>query len=226
MHMKKLIASAILLTIMANSAWANSASQNSKNFAGPAIAIGLSSVGSNSTFKTHNNTQNSNYSYADTQFIGVVSASYLKDISEKWLIGGGATYDLNPLKTKGAHFFDNSLGNYNTSIKSNKHFSIYVQPTYSLSQSTALFFKAAYHQTRVNINDNFNYVINGYTKTLHGFGFGAGAMIFLDENLFTKLEIEFVDYSKANIPNGLYVGQNIRYRLSTTSGTISIGYRF
>jgi len=223
--MKKLIASAILLTLIANSALADSISENSKNFAGPAIAIGLSSVGTNSTFKSRSTTQNSDYSYGDNQFIGVVNASYLKDINEKWLIGGGATYDLNPLKTKGNHFYNNTVGSFNTTIKSNKHFSIYAQPTFALSESTALFFKAAYHQTRISVKDDFNYVINGYTKTLHGIGLGAGAMIFLNKDIFTKIEIEFVDYSKVNIHDNL-TANSVGYKLSTTSGTVSVGYRF
>jgi opacity protein-like surface antigen len=225
MHMKKLISLAILLISITNSALASSTSENTKNFSGPAIAIGLSSVGTHSKFKSQTNSGNSEYSYGERQFIGVANASYLKDVGEKWLIGGGATYDLNPLKTKGASYYDVTTGNFNTSIKSNGHFSIYVQPTYSLNESTALFFKAGYHKTRINLQDNFNYVINSYSKNLHGFGFGAGAMIFLDKNVFTKLEIEFVNYSKVNMRD-LNTARNVSYQLSTTSGTLSIGYRF
>ncbi len=223
--MKKLTASAILLISIANSALANSTSENSKNFAGPAVAIGWSSVGTNSAFKQSSNTQNQNYSYGDTSFIGVVNASYLKDVNEKWLIGGGATYDLNSLKTKGAHFDSNLHGNFNTTIQSDNHFSIYAQPTYALSQSTALFFKAAYHQTKINVNDNFNFIINDYKKTLRGIGFGAGTMIFLDKDIFTKFEIEVVDYSKVNTRDNI-TSSAVNYKLSTTSATLSVGYRF
>lgn len=223
--MKKLVASFILSLFTINSAFADSTIKNSKNFAGPAIAIGASSVGTNSKFKYLRNGENSTFSVGENEFIGVAGASYLKDIDEKWLIGGGVTYDLNSLKNKSVHYFNNATGTYDTTIQSKRHLSIYAQPTYALSETTALFLKVSYNQTRIDVSDEYFYSnrINHYKKTLRGVGLGVGTMILLDKNIFTKLEIEYVDYSKVNIP---YSPTTINYKLSTTSGTLSIGYRF
>jgi opacity protein-like surface antigen len=60
---------------------------------------------------------------------------------------------------------------------------------------------------------------------LHGFGYGFGLMTFLNENIFAKVEVEIVDYRKTNLQ---YTGgsDSGRYRLNTTSGIFSLGYRF
>lgn len=198
--------------------------ENSKNFAGPAIAIGGSSVATHSKLKHHLPDENSEFSVGDNKFVAVLNGSYLKDITDKWLIGGGVTYDLNSMSNHNAHYYLQGVGTYDSAIRISDHFSIYAQPTYALSPTTALFFKAAYHQAKVRISDSYFYTANTNQKNdLHGFGLGIGAMIFLDKDIFTKLELEYVDYAKVTIP---YNTTKISYRLSTTSGTLSIGYRF
>jgi opacity protein-like surface antigen len=131
---------------------------------------------------------------------------------------------LHSLKNGEAGYSSNFTGSYKANVKSESHYSAYIQPTYALNSSTALFLKASYHETKVNIRDNgILYIVNDYTKTLHGFGLGFGAMVFLNDNIFTKLEMEYVDYSQERIA---YNSSSVGYKLSTTSGTLSIGYRF
>ena len=222
--MRNFITVLFLLFCAFNSALADSNLNVSENFAGPAVAIGLSSVGTNSDFKYNGSTQNLKYSLGENHLVGTLNLSYLKDISDKWLIGGGLAYDLNSLKDENINYFDSSLGGYNTTIRIKRHLSVYAQPTYALNESTAIFFKAAYHQAKIDIRDNYIYSIKDYKDSLHGFGIGVGAMIFLTKDVFTKLEIEKVSYSRVNIPYGL--NRSINYKLSTTTGTVSIGYRF
>jgi opacity protein-like surface antigen len=222
--MKKIILSAALFILIINPALAEMPS-NSKNFAGPAISIGLSSVGTNSKFHHDKSNENTDYSIGHNQFVGVVTASYLKDIANDWLIGGGISYDLQPLKNKSVHYYSNAIGQYETTIKARNHFSVYVQPTYALNQSTSLFLKASYHKTKVNIDDDYFYGISDYRKTLNGIGLGIGTMIFLNKNIFTKFEIEYVSYAKTAIPYNSS-SSIIDYKLTTTSGTFNIGYRF
>jgi opacity protein-like surface antigen len=137
-------------------------------------------------------------------------------------LGLGATYDLNKMES-GKYTLDNNDSGLSSKVED--HYSIYLQPTYALNDSTSLFVKVGYHSVKSTIDDSVMqfFLLPKTTKTLNGLGYGFGITTFLNANLFVKTEIGFVDYgSTAIAAQGAYT----KHELTSTSGTVSLGYKF
>ncbi len=219
--MKKiLIVSIILSCLMTDFALAKT-----EKFSGPSILLGLSSVGSNSKisgdYETLNSTGNNSQSIT-------TGASYLHSINNDWLIGAGVGYDFGNSKSESKGF----VGNGDILRISNKeHLSIYLQPTYAINDNVALFGKIGYHRSKVivfNITNEF-YESLLYSDNIHGIGGGLGLIASLNKNIFLKLEIEYVDYQANSFQYAILQiiePVSTRYKLTTTAGIFSLGYKF
>ncbi len=172
---KLLIISAILLSLTTTLA-----SARTENFIGPAASLGLGLVATSSSYQYRGTDNNSDHYLGQNRLFGVINLSYLSALNEKWLIGGGASYDLNPSGTGESSYRDSS-SNYTNTTKMEQHFSVYLQPTYTLNETTALFGKVSYHSIKIKLRDDNGqlYPITPYSKTLNGLGAGVGVINFI-----------------------------------------------
>jgi opacity protein-like surface antigen len=227
--MKKILIVATIFSILSF----NQAHANSGNFEGPAVALGLGVVGYNSEINYHSSgggSENPNYNHqlGEVNAVGIINLSYLKAMSEKWLIGGGISYDLNSARTGTSENIVDGSGNFSATTKAKHHYSIYVQPTYAFTDTTALFAKLGYHSARITINDNEGMLISNFNQTskdVNGVGYGFGIMTFLNKNVFVKTELEFVNYQRTHVNYPARSG-NLTYKLTSAAGIVSVGYRF
>jgi opacity protein-like surface antigen len=165
-------------------------------------------VGSNSPFKETGYGDNA-YDGIDTdadigktKAIGRIDANYLKSINSNFLIGLGATYDLTNIKYKANTFGDDNYnevsGDSPVNVKLDKHYSIYLQPTYVIREGTAVFGKFGYHSVNASFQDTYNthYSGEGPTKfRLSGLGLGLGLQTFVTDNAFIKVEGNYITYN-------------------------------
>ena len=150
-------------------------------------------------------------------FITNLQADYEFRIDNKWGLLLGATIDFN----------DNDLLNARGGIHTNKnrtirateknHYSLFVAPTYRLSSDTSGYLKLAYHNSKIEHSNDFNY--SQGTKSLHGYGVGIGVRSYLTKNIFANLEIQRIMYSDdsfflSNLGTG------------STVGSFGLGYSF
>ncbi len=223
--MKKfLITSIALLIVSTNQAFAISA-----YFEGLEASIGLATTGVSSIYQYSDTSDplfNEEYHLGDINYTGVINLSYLKTVDDKWLIGGGTSYDLSSFRAAKTNTNTNSVLSDSRSNASH-HFSVYVQPTYALNRQTALFTKIGYHLVRVNLigqNEESSSGSLDYLNSMDGIGYSLGLMTFLDKDVFIKTEIEYVDYKK--VSTAYNDAGRLYYKLTTISGIFSIGYRF
>ena len=79
--------------------------------------------------------------------------SYTLALDSKWLLTFGGTYDLSKNKLGSSHVtsFDaeeETIGIYGVNGKQKSHYSLYVAPGYLVTNSTMVYAKFAYHQSK------------------------------------------------------------------------------
>lgn len=219
--MKKFLIATTIFSAISTSAFAT---PRSDYFSGINATIGVAAVGANLDIELHSTTANSTNSLGNNSPVAVINLTSLCPITDKWLFGIGASYDLNSIRT--GESTNNSGGYFSAKSKASNHYSVYVQPTYALSENNALFAKVGYHSTRIELGDNGQLIAGGittYKNTLNGIGYGFGLMTFLERDIFLKTELEIVQYQKAHVPSA---AGDVSYKLNTVSGILSLGYRF
>jgi len=148
-----------------------------KNFEGVSLSIGGTAIST----QTNVNASNSEANYGSSDFgkaknfIPSIDLSYSAALSDKFLLGLGARYDLAKNKSgtlqadvttadvitrevdsfldEDTTYFVNDIRNvesYNITYKD--HHSLYVMPTYLVNNSTGIFAKVGYHKQKGSLN--------------------------------------------------------------------------
>jgi hypothetical protein len=207
---------------------ATPALSQAKNFAGPSIAIGagyssynpegnLTEVGAAITSKL--DTGKNDFKY-------LADLSYGFEANNNLVVSLGATYDFNDSE---ATFVSSNDGTNDVSIKGNlkNHYSIYIQPTYLLNNSTGIFAKVSYNYAKNSIKLTEDAASISFSENLEGWGYGVGAKTFLNDKLYLQFEGSLVKYDKQS---KTIVGDLDDYTISSKpevlSALISIGYKF
>jgi opacity protein-like surface antigen len=207
---------------------ATPALSQSKNFSGPSIAIGagyssynaegsLEEIGSGITSKLESG--KSDFKYLADLSYGFVANNNL-------VVSLGATYDFNDSE---ATFISATDGLDTVSIKGKlkDHYSLYIQPTYLLNNSTGIFAKVSYNYAKNSITLAETTESVAFSENLKGWGYGVGAKTFLNDNLYLQFEGSLVKYDKQSKS---IVGELDDYTISAEpevlSALISIGYKF
>lgn len=224
--MKKLLAVVLFSALVSSEAFANS-----QNFEGANVSLGASITNYNSTLNYKEPGTDASTTMGHSGFVGVLGTSYLVKIHDKFLMGFGATYDLNNISAGESKNNINTSGNYYATSKVKNHYSVYFQPTYALSDTTALFAKIGYHNAKAEIQDSGQLISGGidkYQDHMSGAGFGLGFMHFIEKNVFVKAEFEWVEYNEVSIPGRYHTGASgqVRYKLTSSAGIFSLGYKF
>ena len=208
----------LLTTAIVSSAFfsvAANAQVSTKNFIGPSVEVGL--VHQNT--KLNQRYEGDSYSDRDEDYGAKFSAQYgFQTAVPNIVIGVGASYI--PTTTK--VFYED--------YKIKNAMAVYVEPTYVLSDSTAVFGKLSYNRASRNIvlpvPDVGSYgAFYDKKDTLSGIGIGAGVVHFVKKDVFLKAEIESVNYGSETFPN--WEGLD-PFGLKTTqlNTTVSVGMKF
>lgn len=197
----------LLTTAIVSSAFfsvAANAQVSTKNFIGPSVEVGL----------VHQNTkltetfEGGSYSDRDKDYGAKFSAQYgFQTAVPNIVIGIGASYIPTTAK-----IFDGSF-------KIKNAMGAYVEPTYVLSDSTAVFGKLSYN--RADTNADFG-DYGSFKKTISGTGIGAGVTHFVKSDVFLKAEIESVNYGTETYNQ--FGGLDIK--IQQTNATVSVGMKF
>jgi opacity protein-like surface antigen len=235
--MKKTI---LAMTFLAFSLFANTKiSFAAPTFEGFSASLGLGVVGSNSPFKETGYGENADdgidtdADIGKTKAIGRIDANYLiKSMNSNFLIGLGITYDLNSIKYKantlGDDAYNSESGDSPVNVKLNKHYSIYLQPTYVIREGTAVFGKIGYHHVNASFQDTYNTHYRGEEPTkfkLSGYGLGLGLQTFVTDNAFIKVEGNYIRYNNKSFitPQEDYI---VDFKTNQSEAIISVGYKF
>ena len=191
---------------------ATPALSQSKNFAGPSIAVYTGYTGTDT--KVAIDGVNINFGENDVTYGADLAYSF--PVDNNFLISIGATYDFDKIKagSAGVDFFDDGT-DLKLSLKD--HYSFYVEPAYAFNNSTALFAKLGYHQAKGSASSDGVTV----SKNFEGWGYGFGIKTFLNNNVFVKAEASLVEYDKETFTQ---IAGSVKPE--TVSGLISIGYKF
>lgn len=220
--MKKLFLSLSLLTsiFISTQVLSDELKNDADYFKGLNIGLGLSILKYNSHFFQDNNV-NSN----STNIVPRFDGSYSFKLTDKWLLGVGLTFDLSPFNGDSYAYDDyNSL-----KIRTTNHYSLYVQPTYTINNTLGLFSKLSYQSS--NIYALWTCPSSGVGSgcfddhmRLDGVGVGLGIKKIVGENMYIQVEGEYVDYADKNYVYNTVTG---RYNNNNSySGTLSVGYHF
>ena len=202
-----LFASAAIISCAA----ATSVLAQAKNFAGTGIGVSGSYTGgkidlSNGSTHVHLG-ENSTVLGADL--------NYSFPVDNNFFIAVGATYDFG--KTKVGSLSDASD---KLAFTMDEHYSLYVQPSYAVSNNTALFAKLGYHEAegKIAVTSGSGYGASA-TADFSGWGYGFGIKTLLSNNVYIQAEAGLIQYDKET-------KSDIGFEPEVVLGTISVGYKF
>ncbi len=138
-------------------------------------------------------------------FIANLQADYEFKINNRFGFMFGAAIDLNDSELLKLNGKFNNFPSKDFKVTEKNHFSLFVAPTYHLTDSTLGFVKLAYHRSKVEMENNINWS-NDFTswsrsssKTLNGYGVGVGVRSHIYNNIYANLELQRVMYSTDSI---------------------------
>jgi len=205
--------------------------KDTDNFKGLNLGLGLSAVKYDSDYNIPG-FPDYIQQFRSTNMVPRFDGSYSFALNDKWLLGIGLTVDLSPFNSKPN--FPNPRGdhdniNYETlTSRTSNHFSLYVEPTYVIDSSLAVFGKLSYQSSNItNIDTCYGDVVgcsNDHMR-LDGMGVGLGIKKMINQNIYVQLEGEYVDYSHKNFID-IYDDHYSYFNNNSYSGTLSVGYHF
>jgi hypothetical protein len=213
--------------------WSQLATAQANNFEGLSVSAGLGMVGAQTTYEERPASPPlNNISYGKTVVTESVEASLSKALNARWLIGAGFMYGLQSIETALNETIDTAGALFRFSIKAKHHWSLYLQPSYTLDESTAVFAKIGYHSVDMHIRDTNGQVIS--TPNFHsslklsGVGYHLGIKKFIRTPLFLQLEAQYVPFHASRSTSANQYNGRSYYEVDTSfaAGIISLGYRF
>jgi opacity protein-like surface antigen len=194
---------------------------SNKNFIGPSIEVGIQY----NKFKNSNIINNGALSFtsADNNIekLTRVSLNYGFPVAERTVLTLGASF------TDGENNF-NSSTDQEVGMKYDNMYSLYIAPTYAITDSTAAFAKVSYN--KVDASGSSLWAGGSYDsnkKNISGIGIGAGIMTFITKDIFLKAEVERINYgSNTHILQEGADTNNLSLKSVATNTTISIGVKF
>ena len=226
----------ITTAILASFPVAGNAQVSSKNFTGPSVEIGLQQSTSKTTSDVTNNTKWDSFSlfstgnFADNNSsLGRIAAQYGVPVAERFVLALGASYTAGSVSQD----INSTYDSYNStlSVKYKNMMALYLEPTYVVSDTTAVFAKVSYNRADAKMNaiSNSSWYPYDYSasQTISGVGYGVGLTTFITKDVFLKAEIEQITYGKNDFDLGSYdVGNVVNAKTKQNNATISVGVKF
>lgn len=223
---KKITTLCCTVAMLATTA-ATPALSQSKNFAGPSIAIntGYSSQTYDLKFTDIGTDPDTSLTTGNgkNNFSSAVDLGYGFQVDKNLIISIGGTYDFTKSEVKPFRLVD-TVETTTVSSELKDHYSIYIQPTYLVSDNTGIFAKLSYNFAKSSGKITVDDVSVSNSKDLEGWGYGIGSRIFLDKNLFFQVEGSYVEYDTHKVIFDEDVTSS--HKPKVLSALISIGYKF
>lgn len=180
------------------------------NFTGASLSLGLGASSNKVEYGGFLNGQSS----SKTDLASDLQFNYGIAAGGNWVIGLGASYDLNNRKFGTVNYTDG--GQQTANVKLKEHWSLFVTPGYLVQPDLLVYGKLAYHSAKADIHDTD--VGNG-TSNHQGVGYGVGVSYALTRAVELGAEVQYVSLSResANLSNG---------KPSFTEAMVRLGYRF
>jgi hypothetical protein len=214
---------------------ATPAFSQAKNFAGPSIAISGAFNSGDVKGTAQTDTENASSNFGKSNIIPGIDLSYGIPIDNNFLVNIGATYDLSKSTLADARASldpdeDDETPNetYTTKLTIKDHYSFYIQPTYLVSNASAIFAKLSYNFAKGSYTETgTDLTPTSFTvsRNIEGFGYGIGLKSLLNNNLYVQVEAGIDEYDKESATDS---GNAITYTIDpkVVTGKISIGYKF
>jgi opacity protein-like surface antigen len=234
---------------------ATPAFSQAKNFEGASISLGGSAVSTNTDVTLTTTPDVGKFNFGkNVSAVPFVDASYVFPGNGNFMFGLGARYDFAKNKSGGisdtsnlddiltgtdsedSDVFENITVTTDLNMSYKDHKSIYLMPMYLVNNSSALFAKLGYHETKGTLRFTQNIAgITAYnpifdesttisgSKNFQGYGVGLGFRTVLSNNLYLQIEAEMVDYDKESIASG---DTTISFKPKPLSASLSVGYKF
>jgi len=219
------------LSAIALLATSTSLMAQSKNFEGVNIALGVSAIGaevSGNSKSGQNQTNTNSGSIGKIAEIANLDLGYTFSLSNNGAISIGGTYTPGKAKVGNGSFVASTPGStasdQNVSAQFKDPYSIYVMPTYAISNNSAIFAKISYNHVDLDVTSSGTTTITSKPSDLEGWGYGIGSKTMLDKNLYLQVEVNLNDYDTIN--GTLSNGNSFNADPKTIAGTVSIGYKF
>lgn len=233
-----------------------------KNFAGPSISLGVNQSSGTTESSLTSDINSFSTKNGDHNTIPFIDLAYGFPLSNDWLFKVGGRYDFSKTKS-GSIKSDITVGagevlldaagpgedsvnynlddvreviNLNYSFKN--HNSLYIAPTYLISDKTAFFGKVGYHQIKGQLNYKADYTLgesdteannelsnvnDTASKNFKGWGYGLGLTTMISNNLFLQVEGEYVNYKSHTVSID---DTSYKFKPESLNASISVGYKF
>ena len=234
---KKIIPAALLLTCISSAAFADNwnigASASYGNIDGTAKDTQTTSAG-----PTVSQTRGATSGDADFPFASIF-VEYAKTLDKNLDLIIGLDYvpfkaeidsksfaDSNISLSKSSESSTAATGTRTAKLELENYATLYLQPTYKVSGTTAVFGKVGYIHGDVKIsgsNTATGSTINA-TDTLNGYVVGLGVQHNINKNVFVRLEGSYTDHDNVSATDSL--GTKFTADSELIAGKLSIGYSF
>ncbi|MES2771585.1 MAG: outer membrane beta-barrel protein [Pseudomonadota bacterium] len=202
-----------------------------ENFAGVAVAAGVAFSNNQIAFATTSSDDEA-FSLKDNSQFGVLDFSYSKTISNNWLLGVGFSYDLGDSKEGHWDVIDSGIC-YCSSAKLSDKKSIYIKPTYALSDKVAVFAKLAHNTATQRLTDPNGQLFSWRSfpfpdskKEVSGLGYALGASALLSKNMFVSGEFSVASFARVDLGPTVHEGNVSAKSTTLTKWVFSAGYKF
>lgn len=194
-----------VLACVAISAYAGDAS-----FTGLSLGVGVGA--------SHNKVDYGNFlaghASSKTDTASDVAFAYGMPVSDRWVAGFGATYDLGKHNYGRVNYTSGGAQTVDARLK--QHWSLFIAPGYRVAPDWLAYGKVAYHQAKSEYVDTGT---GSGTRSHHGTGVGFGVNHAIGRSLEAGLEIQQVRLSRE-------AANNSTGKPTFTEYMVSIGYRF
>jgi hypothetical protein len=219
------------LSAIALLATSTSLMAQSKNFEGANIAIGVSAIGAEVSGNSKSGQASTNTNSGTIGKIAEIAnldLGYTFSLSNNGAISIGGTYTPGKAKIGNGSFTASTPGttgsDHSVTAEFKDPYSIYIMPTYVISNNSAIFAKVAYNHVDLNVNTSGTTTITSKPADLEGWSYGIGSKTMLDKNLYLQVEVNVTDYD--TISGTLSSGNSFSADPKTIAGTVSVGYKF
>jgi opacity protein-like surface antigen len=195
--MKKKLLVAALFSVSATGAMAQA-----NPFEGFNAGVSVSSVGSSTTLTLYGDSLN----LEQQSMVPTLDVGYTYGVTKEFALGISATYDLADTKT-------GSVAGLN--FKGKNHYSVNLKPGYVVGSSTMVYAILGYN----SVKGQASFEGDSASTNFNGIGAGVGIAVLIDKNIYLKAEAQQITYNSKK-------DGDLTYKLSSTVGTIGIGYKF
>ena len=207
--------------------FAQDALAEAADFAGFAASVGVNFTDGGA----HLYGDSTDYQLGADSYRGNIDLSYSAALTDTWLLGAGISYDFGDAEVGSAT--SGASGAFQARSKLSDQFSIYVKPSYAITDKVAFFAKIGLHHADASYRDEngqlFSWPAGSFSQNTNsgvfGIGYGVGIMGLVTSHFFISGEISRVNFETFDVGT-TQDGSMVHETPNVTEGILSVGYKF